>query len=151
MACYSWLWPLEELAALSKGVGSSSASGLIICAMTGWFCLFCMILVMAWMKALGASTKAFASASGRSNTMAMSISPPSFLIRASLPACIRSRIATALFSHRFVPTLLQPVVPVIPFVVGPFGLLGFPAPRGMHYRAMWQRALLQGPSLSLTS
>ena len=33
--------------------------------------------------------------------MAMSISPPSFLIRAGLPACIRSRIATALFSHRF--------------------------------------------------
>ena len=30
-----WLWPPEELAALSKGVGSSSASGLIICAMTG--------------------------------------------------------------------------------------------------------------------
>ena len=60
-----------------------------------------MILVMAWMKALGASTKAFASASGRSNTMAMSISPPSFLIRAGLLACIRSRIATALFSHRF--------------------------------------------------
>ena len=95
------LWPPEELAALSGGAGSSLTSGLIICAMTGWFCLSCMILVMAWMKALGASTKAFASASGRSNTMAMSISPPSFLIRAGLPACIRSRIATALFSHRF--------------------------------------------------
>ena len=95
------LWPPKELAALSGGAGSSLASGLIICAMTGWFCLSCMILVMAWMKALGASTKAFASASGRSNTMAMSISPPSFLIRAGLPACIRSRIATALFSHRF--------------------------------------------------
>ena len=52
-------------------------------------------------EGIGASTKAFASASGRSNTMAMSISPPSFLIRAGLPACIRSRIATALFSHRF--------------------------------------------------
>ena len=89
------LWPPDELAALSGG------AGLIICAMTGWFCLSCMILVMAWMKALGASTNAFASASGRSNTMAMSISPPSFLIRAGRPACIRSRIATALFSHRF--------------------------------------------------
>ena len=52
-------------------------------------------------EGIGASTKAFASASGRSNTMAMSISPPYFLIRASFPACIRSRIATALFSHRF--------------------------------------------------
>ena len=31
----------------------------------------------------------------------MSISPLSFLIRAGFPACIRSRIATALFSHRF--------------------------------------------------
>ena len=95
------LWPPEELAALSEGAGSSFTSGLIICAMTGWICLSCMILVMAWMKALGASTKAFASASGRSNTMAMSISPPSFLIRVGLPACIRSRMATALFSHRF--------------------------------------------------
>ena len=135
----------EELAALSKGAGSSSASGLIICAMTGWFCLSCMILVMAWMKALGASTKAFASASCRSNTMAMSISPPSFLIRAGLPACIRSRIATALFSHRFCSHSSIARCASDPFVVGPFGLLGFPAPRGMHYPAMWQRALLQGP------
>ena len=47
------LWPPEELAALSEGAGSSFTSGLIICAMTGWFCLSCMILVMAWMKALG--------------------------------------------------------------------------------------------------
>ena len=47
-----------------------------------------------------ASTNALASASGLSSTMAMSISPPSFL-RAGLPACICSRIATALFSQRF--------------------------------------------------
>ena len=49
------------------------------------------------------------------------------------------------FRTGFVPTLLWPVVPVIPFAVGPFGPLGFPVPRGMHYRAMWRRALLQGP------
>ena len=79
MACYcaSVAVAPEELAALSEGVGSSSASGVIICAMTGWFRLSCMILVMAWMKTLEASTKAFASAKGRSSTMAMSISPPS--------------------------------------------------------------------------
>ena len=94
-------WPPEELAALSEGGGSSFTSGLIICAITGWFCLSCMILVIAWMKASGASTNALASASGLSSTMAMSISPPSFLMRAGFPACICSRIATALFSHRF--------------------------------------------------
>ena len=44
---------------------------------------------------IGASTKAFASASGRSNTMAMSISPPSFLIRAGLPVCIMGGIIHA--------------------------------------------------------
>ena len=60
-----------------------------------------MILVIAWMKASGASTNALASASGLSSTMAMSISSPSFLMRAGLPACICSRIATALFSQRF--------------------------------------------------
>ena len=40
-----------------RGAGSSLTSGLIICAMTGWFCLSCMILVMAWMKALGLPPK----------------------------------------------------------------------------------------------
>ena len=153
------LWPPEELAALSKGVGvgSSSASGLIICAMTGWFCLSCMILVMAWMKALGASTKAFASACGRSNTMAMSISPPSFLIRAGLPACIRSRIATALFSHRFRSHSSIARVPVIPFVVGTIRAAGVPSTErnalsgnvaaGTAARAVTARRM----SLSLTS
>ena len=53
------------------------------------------------MKASGAFTNACASASGLSSTIAMSISPPSFLMRAGLPACICSRIATALFSQRF--------------------------------------------------
>ena len=60
-----------------------------------------MILVIACMKASGVSTNALASASGLSSTMAMSISSPSFLMRAGLPACICSRIATALFSQRF--------------------------------------------------
>ena len=84
-----WLWPPEELAALSEGVGSSSTSGVIICAMTGWFRLF-----------LHDSGDGLDEGIGGSSTTAMSISPPSFLIRAGLPACIRSRIA-ALFSHRF--------------------------------------------------
>ena len=53
------------------------------------------------MQASGVFTNAWASASGLSSTMAMSISPPSFLTRAGLPACICSRIATALFSQRF--------------------------------------------------
>ena len=55
------------------------------------------------MKASGVFTNAWASASRLSSTMAMSISPPppSFLMRAGLPACICLRIATALFSQRF--------------------------------------------------
>ena len=69
--------------------------------MTGWFFLSCMTVVSAWMKASGVFTNAWASASGRSSTMAMSISPPSFLMRAVLPSCILFKIATALFSHTF--------------------------------------------------
>ena len=38
-------WPPEELTVLPEGSGSSFISGLIICAITGWFCLSCMILV----------------------------------------------------------------------------------------------------------
>ena len=51
------------------------------------------------MNASGLFTKALASAIGLSSTMAMSISPPSFLMRAVLPCCILFKIATALFSH----------------------------------------------------
>ena len=51
-------------------------------------------------EAAGSFTSALASASGLSRTMAMSISPPSFWIRAGRPACISARIATAVFSHR---------------------------------------------------
>ena len=42
----------------------------------------------------------FASSSGLSRTMAISISPPSFWIMVGRAACISARIATALFSHR---------------------------------------------------
>ena len=41
----------------------------------------------------------FASASGLSRTMAISISPPSLWMIVGRPACISARIATALFSH----------------------------------------------------
>ena len=56
------------------------------------------------LEASGVFTNSWASASGLSSTMAMSISSPSFLMRAGLPVCICSRIATALFSQRFRPT-----------------------------------------------
>ena len=67
---------------------------------SGWLCFAIRIPVISRVKAAGSSTSAFASASGLSRTMAMSISPPSFWIRAGRPACICARIATALFSHR---------------------------------------------------
>ena len=52
------------------------------------------------LNAAGSSTSSFASASGLSRTMAMSISPPSLRIIVGRPACISARIATALFSHK---------------------------------------------------
>ena len=48
---------------------------------------------------IGWSTKACASLSGRSRTIAISIAPPSFWKRAGRPSWSLSRIATALFSH----------------------------------------------------
>ena len=63
--------------------------------------LFWMIFVISSMKVSGSSTNAWASVSGLSSTMAMSISPPSFLMRAVLPSCILFKIATVLFSHTF--------------------------------------------------
>ena len=95
------LWPSDEAVAHSEGGKSSRTSGWSICAMTGWACLFCMIFVIASMKASGSSTSACASASGLSSTMAMSISAPSFLMSAVLPSCILFKVATALFSHMF--------------------------------------------------
>ena len=59
-------------------------------------------------KGIRVITKAWASKSGLSSTMAMSISPPSFLMRVVLPCCILFKIATALFSHRSVPILRPP-------------------------------------------
>ena len=52
-------------------------------------------------KASGLSTNVWASESGLSSTMAIRISPPSFLMRAVLPSCILFKIATALFLHTF--------------------------------------------------
>ena len=49
-------------------------------------------------EGIGSSTNAWASESGLSSTMAMSISP-SCLMRAVLPSCILFKIATALFSQ----------------------------------------------------
>ena len=82
------------------GGGSLLPAGLIICAISGWLCFLSRILVISWVKAAGSSTNALASASGLSRTMAKNISPPSFWMRAGRPACICSRIATALFSHK---------------------------------------------------
>ena len=82
------------------GGGSLLSAGFIMWAISGWLCFSRRILVISRVKAAGSSTSAFASASGLSRTMAMSISPPSFWIRAGRPACISARIATALFSHR---------------------------------------------------
>ena len=92
------------------------------------------------MKASGVFTNAWASASGLSSTMAMSISPPSFLMRAGLPVCICSRIATALFSQGFVPTPQWLSALVIQFAVGLLGALGFLVPLGKRCRAVWQLA-----------
>ena len=72
----------------------------IIWAMSGWFCFSRRIRVISRVNAAGSSTSAFASASGLSRTMAMSISPPSLWIMVGRPACTSARIATALFSHK---------------------------------------------------
>ena len=98
-----WRWGVRlpvPLAVLFAGCGSPLPAGLIIWAISGWLCFAIRILVISRVKAAGSSTNALTSASGLSRTMAMSISPPSFWIRAGRPACICARIATALFSHR---------------------------------------------------
>ena len=61
--------------------------------------------------------QSFASASGLSRTMAM-ISPPSFWIRAGRPACICTRIATVLFSHRVRSHSFRALARGCQFVVG---------------------------------
>ena len=91
---------LAPLAAAVAGGGSLLSAGLIIWAMSGWFCLSRRIRVISRVNAAGSSTSSFASASGLSRTMAMSISPPSLWIIVGRPACTSARIATALFSHR---------------------------------------------------
>ena len=67
-------WLLELQAALFEGGGSLLPAGLIICAISGWFCFSSRILVISWVNAAGSSTDALASASGLSRTMAISIS-----------------------------------------------------------------------------
>ena len=64
--------------------------------MSGWFCFSRRIRVISRVNAVGSSTNSFASASGLSRTMAMSISPPSLWIMVGRPACTSARIATAL-------------------------------------------------------
>ena len=79
-----WRWGVRgcwlPLAVLFAGGGSPLPVGLIIWAISGWLCFAIRILVISRVKAAGSSTNAFASASGLSRTMAMSISPPSFWI-----------------------------------------------------------------------
>ena len=82
------------------GGGSPLSAGFIIWAMSGWFCFSRRIRVILRVNAAGSSTSAFASASGLSRTMAMSISPPSLWIMVGRPACTSARIATALFSDK---------------------------------------------------
>ena len=65
------------LAAVLAGSGSLLSVGLIIWAMSGWVCFSRRIRVISRVNAAGSSTNSFASASGLSRTMAMSISPPS--------------------------------------------------------------------------
>ena len=121
------LWLSGEPVAHSEGGKSSRTSGWIICAMTGWACLFCMIFVISSINASGSSTKAWASASGLSSTMAMSISPPSFM-RAVLPSCILFKIATALFSHMHRSHSSMALELAILFATEQSGLLGCLAP-----------------------
>ena len=91
---------LAPLAAAVEGGGSLLSAGFIIWAMSGWVRLSRRIRVISRVNAAGSSTSSFASASGLSRTMAMSISPPSLWIIVGRPACISARIATALFSHK---------------------------------------------------
>ena len=86
----------------AKKAGACSFSGVLRRRPDGsvGVALVLWIRVISRVNAAGSSTSAFASANGLSRTMAMSISPPSFWIRAGRPACTSARIATALFSHR---------------------------------------------------
>ena len=68
---------LAPPSAAVAGGGSLLSAGLIIGAMSGWVCLSRRIRVISRVNAAGSSTSSFASPSGLSRTMAMSISPPS--------------------------------------------------------------------------
>ena len=75
------------------------------------------------------ATNALASASGLSRTMATSISPPSFWMRAGRPACICARIATALFSHRVRSHSSRALCAKVPVCGGTFWAAGVPNAR----------------------
>ena len=117
----SSVWFLAAVARMSR----ASSSG-------DWGCSVLAVLV--W----GASTNALASASGLSSTMAMSISPPSFLMRAGLPACICSRIALLCLTKVSFPLLLA-LCASDPVCGGTVRSAGVPR---MHSQAMWQLARL---------
>ena len=69
--------PCSTTGGSSGGGGSLLSAGFIIWAMSGWVRLSRRIRVISRVNAAGSSTSSFASASGLSRTMAMSISPPS--------------------------------------------------------------------------
>ena len=92
------------LAAVFAGGGSPLSASFIIWAVSGWFCFSRRIRVISRVNAAGSSTSAFASASGLSRTMAMSISPPSLWIMVGRPACTSARIATV-FTQSALPFL----------------------------------------------
>ena len=108
-----------------EGSESPLPAGLIICAMREWLCFAIRILVISRVKAARSSTGAFASASGLSRTMAMSISPPSFWMRAGWPACILCKNCHRLVFAQVRPFLQCSLRQGASFVVGPLELLVF--------------------------
>ena len=85
----------DEAIANSEMGKSSRTSALTICSITGCDCLSFKICRISSISLGGSRTSACASARGLSKTIAISISPPAFLIRVDRPACIRCKIAKA--------------------------------------------------------
>ena len=82
----------------------------------------------------GHPTSAFASASGLSRTMAMSISPPSLWIIVGRPAWISARIATALFSHKVRSHSSRALCARVSVCGGAFRAAGVPSVRMKGYQ-----------------
>ena len=139
-----WLWLLEKLAALRGSyilacvrldhLGNDRV--VLLALYGGGECLD---------EGARSITNSWASASGLSSTMAMSISPPSFLMRAGLPACICSRIAPLCSHIGSVPTLQWLAVLVIQFAAGIARSTAFLVQPGMRWQAVWQLAWLRRP------